>query len=108
MDWTPGISGLKGVYDFVKEGTKSLNPATLIFVLGSTTIMIESSNAKNFTEMYRDVQSNYNDMHAKNAANMKGITVNIDMIKGPQNHIWSRYSFYDISTHRYLGGRTFE
>ncbi|WP_317174674.1 RHS repeat domain-containing protein [Chryseobacterium antibioticum] len=108
MDWTPGISGSKGVYDFIKEGAKALNPSTLIFVLGSTTIMLESANAKNFLEMYQDVRSNYDDMHAKFPVNMKGITVNLDMIVGPQNHIWSRYSFYDISTHRYLGGRTFE
>ncbi|KMQ59947.1 hypothetical protein ACM46_16950 [Chryseobacterium angstadtii] len=108
MDWTPGISGSKGVYDFIKEGAKSLNPSTLIFVLGSTTIMLESANAKNFLEMYQDVRSNYDDMHAKFPVNMKGIAVNVDMILGPQNHIWSRYSFYDISTHRYLGGRTFE
>ena len=108
VDWTPAINGIKGFYDYVKEGAKSLNPITLILMLGSTTISIENSIAKGFLEMYRNVQSKYIDIHSNNPSNMKGITVNIDMIKGPQNHIWSRYSFYDINTHRYLGGRTFE
>nr|WP_251040601.1 RHS repeat-associated core domain-containing protein [Chryseobacterium sp. ISL-6] len=108
MDWTPGIGGIKGAYDFIKEGVKVLNPQSLTFVLGATTILLENANAENFLEMYEDVRSNYTDIHAAFPANQKGITVNLDMVVGPQNHIWSRYSFYDISTHRYLGGRTFE
>ncbi|MBD3907373.1 hypothetical protein, partial [Chryseobacterium muglaense] len=108
LDWTPAISGAKGVYDFIKEGAKSLSPPTLILALGSTTISIENSKAKDFLGMYRNIQNNYIDLHSKNPTNMKGITVNIDMIKGPQNHVWSRYRFYDIFTHRYLGGETFE
>ena len=108
LEWTPAITGIKGIYDFFKEGVKSLNPGSLILTVGASTIALENYQAGQFLEMYRNIQSSYIDMHSKNPGNMSGITVNIDMIKGPQNHIWSKYSFYDIKTHRYIGGRVFE
>ncbi|WP_228401798.1 DUF6443 domain-containing protein [Chryseobacterium sp. PMSZPI] len=108
LEWTPALTGIKSLYDFIKEGAKSLNPTSLIFTLGASTIALENYQTGEFLDMYKNIQSNYFDIHSKNPNNMKGITVNIDMIKGPQNHIWTKYSFYDIYSHRYLGGRTFE
>ncbi|GEM_PF-2422274 len=106
-EWSGGITTLKGVVDFIKEGWKSVNPATGILIIGGTVIGIEGEKASQFINMYNEVQDNYMNMHSKDPGNMKGVTVNKTMMIGPQNYIWSQYSFYDIYSHRYLGGGTF-
>jgi hypothetical protein len=107
-EWTGGITSLKGVVDFVKGGWKSVNATSGIVLIGGTIIGIQGEKASQFIDMYRDVQNNYLNIHSKNPANMEGVTVNKTIMMGPNNYIWSQYSFYDIHSHKYLGGGIFD
>lgn len=108
LEWTPVASGFKGAYDFFREfGTKT-TPATLIFAAGGIVISLEKYQADQFIDMYNSVKKNYQDIHDSHPATYSGIIVNRTIILGPQNHVWPQYGFYDIQTHKYLGGRTFE
>lgn len=107
-EWTGGVTTVKGVYEFVKSGWKSVNVMSGILMIGGTVIGIQGENAKGFISMYRNVQENYLNMHSQTPNNMKGVTVNKTIMMGPNNYIWSQYSFYDIYSHRYLGGEIFK
>lgn len=107
-EWTGGITTFKGVVDFVKGGWKSVNATSGIVLIGETIIGIQGEKASQFIDMYRDVQNNYLNIHSKNPANMEGVTVNKTIMMGPNNYIWSQYSFYDIHSHKYLGGGIFD
>ncbi|NML69565.1 RHS repeat-associated core domain-containing protein [Chryseobacterium sp. RP-3-3] len=108
LEWTPAVSGFKDAYDFLKDVGARANPASLIFAVGGITIALEKYQAGEFVNMYKSVKKNYQNIHDSHPSTYSGITVNRTIIIGPQNHIWSQYSFYDISTHKYLGGQTFE
>ncbi len=93
---------------FVDDGPHSWKFLQGPVDIGGTIIGIQGEKASQFIDMYRDVQNNYLNIHSKNPANMEGVTVNKTIMMGPNNYIWSQYSFYDIHSHKYLGGGIFD
>jgi RHS repeat-associated protein len=102
-EWLGGVASVKGGWDFVK-GLKDLKARAGITIFVGTMLSYNKYQINLQVEMYNQVLDKYLTMHANNPSHMKGITVNIVTYAGPYNNKFTNYRFYDIYSHRYLGG----
>lgn len=103
-DWSGGITGIKSIYDILKD-LKKFNPSSVPLMATGSVIANESNNFKQILDIYKTAKSNYGKLHKYYPHHQKGVTINTTVTITNHGNI-VKYGIYDIYTHRYLSGGT--
>ncbi len=97
-DWTISITGVKGIYDLIKN-IKGLNPISLTIGMTAGMLKVEIENRKKY---FMETKNNYDILHLKSPGNVNGIEFHHRSFSGAYNSHFDILHSYDVKTNKSL------